>query len=62
MLTYEKIARNRELVTRMKEKRENLDRQIRNLELKIENQTQAWTRAQSRIPDNKVNQESEDAK
>jgi septal ring factor EnvC (AmiA/AmiB activator) len=61
MLTYEKIAKNRELLTRMKEKRENLDLQIKNLELKIENQTQAWIRTQSR-PNNIVNNVSEEAK
>jgi septal ring factor EnvC (AmiA/AmiB activator) len=61
MLTYEKIAKNRELLTRMKEKRENLDLQIKNLELKIENQTQAWIRTQSRS-NNIVNNVSEEAK
>jgi archaellum component FlaC len=61
MLTYEKIAKNRELLTRMKEKRENLDHQIKNLELKIENQTQAWIRTQSR-PEQQSKKEGEEAK
>jgi hypothetical protein len=61
MLTYEKIAKNRELLTRMKEKRENLDLQIKNLELKIENQTQAWIRTQSRS-EQQVSKISEEAK
>lgn len=48
MLTYEKIEANKRNLEHLKEKRENLDQQIRNLELKIENQTRAWLIAQSR--------------
>lgn len=48
MLTLEKIEENKRNLSHLKEKRENLDQQIRNLELKIENQTRAWFLAQSR--------------